>query len=78
LFIIICRYEQPKTNPLGLSWTPHQLVEGPDFFIQLYDIDGDGNEELLSGEFFGEKIVIYYKPEGNKKNKAKRKKEKRK
>lgn len=45
-------YEQPKENPLDGNWPEHDLISGPDFFFALYDIDGDGNDEVIATQFF--------------------------
>ena len=58
------RYEQPSSDPLSQQWTPHQLVDGPDFFIQVIELDGQ--EVIVAAEFFASRLVLYYKPSGKK------------
>lgn len=62
--MFIKRYQQPAKNPLTTPWTAHQIITGPDVFFHLYDVDGDGNEELLAAQFFTPGFILYYKPKG--------------
>lgn len=42
----------PQPNPFAAPWEEIVLVEGPDVFFVMYDVDGDGMDEVLAAQFF--------------------------
>ena len=61
-------------NPGGLGangenwegWEQNVLVEGPDVFIQIIELESAGTtyEVLVTAELWSERIMIYYVPAG--------------
>jgi len=51
--------KQPTSNPLGSTWTSTKIIDGPDVFFIIEDIDGDGQLDLLASQFFTSKLVLY-------------------
>lgn len=50
-------------NPGSLDgqWKEHVIGQGPDVNFRLYDIDGDGKEELIATEYFGKKLSVWWR-----------------
>lgn len=49
--------EQPVNNKAS-TWKEHFITEGPDVHFRISDLDGNGEIEIISTEFFGKKLSI--------------------
>jgi hypothetical protein len=56
--------EQPAKGPLSGTWKAHTIAPGTDFFFELYDLDNDGVPEIMSPEYFGQQIQVFYTTSG--------------
>ena len=52
--------EQPSDGSVLQTWKEHILAEGPDVNFLVKDITGNGTVEIISTEFFAEKLSITY------------------
>jgi hypothetical protein len=52
-------YRNPGQLKAGDPWELHVLLEGPDVFFRIADLNGDGKPEIVAAEFFSEKLVVY-------------------
>lgn len=55
--------EQPANNPKQ-PWKEHLITKGPDTHFVLHDFEGDGQLEIISGEFFSKKLSLQWQEGG--------------
>ena len=55
--------EQPQ-NPHQMPWQEHLIGKGPDVHFLVEDLNHDGQMEILSTEFFQQKLSLYYLEDG--------------
>lgn len=55
--------EQPE-NPRQMPWQEHFIGKGPDVHFLVEDLNHDGQVEILSTEFFQEKLSLFYLENG--------------
>ena len=53
-------FENPGSKPFKGAWKEHHMANGPDIFYTLFDIDGDGREEIIAAQFFTQRLVCYW------------------
>lgn len=56
--------EQPAGGPLSGVWKAHTIAKGADFFFQLQDLDNDGVPEVVTTQYFGQKIEVFFTTTG--------------
>lgn len=52
--------EQPKDGALNKKWKAHTIFEGPDLAFEMYDIDNDGQAEIIATESFKKRLRCYW------------------
>lgn len=52
-------YRNPGQLKADDPWELHVLLDGPDVFFRIADLNGDGKPEIVAAEFFSLKLVVY-------------------
>ena len=54
-------FRQPAEDALKVNWEKNKIVDGPDVYFEMVDLDQDGIEEIIATESFQGKLSVYWR-----------------